>query len=105
MSTTLLQKYQEIISTRMITKEGTDLVAHAGLGIAAEAGEVADVIKKSQYAGNELDMQQLTEELGDTLWYLAWLANYYGYTLEELAMMNIEKLKERRPLHYGDAVL
>jgi NTP pyrophosphatase (non-canonical NTP hydrolase) len=102
---TLLERYQEIISTRMITKLGTDLQVHAALGLAGEAGEVADLYKKSQYEGNELDVPKLLLEMGDTLWYLAWLANALGYTLEELALINIEKLKEKRPHHYEDAVL
>lgn len=68
-----------------------------GLGIAGEAGEVADVIKKHLGHGHDLDTAQLTRELGDVLWYVAAIAKTIGVTLEEVARANIEKLQRRYP--------
>lgn len=89
----LLRRYQDIVSQGLYVKDGVDEVAHCALGLAGEAGEVADQIKKSQYEDGELNVTKLLLEMGDVLWYLAWLAQSYGFSLEELALMNIEKLK------------
>lgn len=77
------------------------------LGLAGEAGECADLVKKRYYAvrgfsyynahgPNGADARnKMREELGDTLYYLAALAADYGLTLEEIADANREKLFER----------
>lgn len=83
---------------------GTNRVAHLGLGITAEAGEVADIIKKSQYARNAekaFDKVHMCEELGDVLWYLTALADEMGVTLEDLALQNIAKLEKKHPERYN----
>lgn len=69
----------------------------AGLGLAGEAGEVADHIKKVAFHGHALDQEHVTEELGDILWYVALAARAVGVTLEEVAARNIAKLERRYP--------
>lgn len=87
----------------MHVREGVGRIPHAALGLGAEAGEVCDLIKKSQYAdAGPIDVLRIIEELGDTLWYLMFLAGTFGWTLDELASSNIEKLKERHPSRYGN---
>lgn len=68
-----------------------------GLGIAGEAGEVADLLKKHLGHGHELDREKLIKELGDCLWYIAALATWLGVPLSEVAEKNIEKLRARYP--------
>lgn len=68
-----------------------------GLGIAGEAGEVADLLKKHLGHGHPLDREKLIKELGDVLWYVAVLANWAGATLDEVAQVNVAKLKVRYP--------
>lgn len=68
-----------------------------GLGVAGEAGEVADIIKKELGHGHVRDAEKMAKEIGDVLWYLAVLADEYGYNLSDIATMNIEKLKARYP--------
>lgn len=70
---------------------------NVGLGIAGEAGEVADIVKKYLYQGHPLDVEELKKELGDVAWYLALGATVAGVTLEELLKKNIEKLHGRYP--------
>lgn len=67
------------------------------LGIAGEAGEVADYIKKVVYHGHDFSKDKLAEELGDVLWYVAYLSSLAGFSLSDIAKLNIEKLKKRYP--------
>jgi NTP pyrophosphatase (non-canonical NTP hydrolase) len=78
-------------------------VSNAALGLAGEAGETADLIKKVLYHGRELDEQTLVEELGDCLWYIAALASLYGLRLESIAAYNIVKLTMRYPNGFTQA--
>lgn len=67
------------------------------LGINGEAGEIADAIKKWQFQGHNLNVEDLAKEVGDCLWYLNLIADCLGYSLEEVAKMNIKKLEKRYP--------
>jgi NTP pyrophosphatase (non-canonical NTP hydrolase) len=67
------------------------------LGIAGEAGEVADLVKKHVGHGHPLDREKLAKELGDVLWYVAGLATEIGVSLESVARGNLEKLAKRYP--------
>lgn len=76
------------------------LIVYPVLGLVGEAGEVADKIKKV-YRDNykKFDKEhckEIAQELGDVLWYLANLASDLGYSLEDIADMNIEKLSSRK---------
>lgn len=68
-----------------------------GLGIAGEAGEVADLIKKHLHHGHPLDREKLIKELGDVLWYVAAVAKDIGVDLSEVAEANVMKLRKRYP--------
>lgn len=70
-------------------------VANFALGLTGEAGEVADEIKKHLYHDKPIDFDSVRDELGDVLWYLTALAAQCGYTLEDVARRNIEKLAAR----------
>ena len=69
------------------------------LGLVGESGEVADKFKKiSRDCGAEpsqQDYHEIAKELGDVFWYLAELSHYLGYSLEEIAQMNLHKLEDR----------
>jgi NTP pyrophosphatase (non-canonical NTP hydrolase) len=67
------------------------------LGIAGEAGEFADSIKKIVFHGHLADDVALAHELGDILWYVAVMASLLGYTLGEVMQMNLDKLQARYP--------
>jgi len=70
------------------------------LGLAGEAGEVAEKIKKVlRDKGGIVDetvRQELAKELGDVLWYLSQIATELNLSLEEIAAKNIEKLLSRK---------
>jgi NTP pyrophosphatase (non-canonical NTP hydrolase) len=67
------------------------------LGLAGEAGEYADEIKKVVFHGKPVDEKRLAKELGDVLWYVAIAADSIGMKLSEVAAMNVEKLRARYP--------
>jgi NTP pyrophosphatase (non-canonical NTP hydrolase) len=81
-----------------INKEG--ILAHA-LGLGNEAGEVLGKLKKcirdlGSDFNNPIFKEDIKKELGDTLWYLANIAQDFGITLEEVASYNIYKLLDRK---------
>lgn len=72
---------------------------HRALGLAGEAGEIADKMarwmRSTQGDELQLDKAELSKEIGDVLWYTATLADYLGYSLEEIAQANLVKLSDR----------
>lgn len=67
------------------------------LGLAGEAGEVADLVKKYCYHAHLLDRARLIDELGDVLWYLTWLCHSLDTSLVAVMLGNITKLRARYP--------
>ena len=68
-----------------------------GLGIAGEAGEVADYIKKVIHHEHPMDRDKLKKELGDVLWYISFICSTTGIPLEDVATANVAKNLERYP--------
>lgn len=100
---TKLTEYQRQVRGGLLVWPGVDAVAHCALGLAGEAGEVADLVKKSQYLGRALNAGGVVEELGDVLWYLTYLAGVFGLSLTDLAGANLYKLEARHPDVYDVA--
>ena len=77
-----------------------EALLNAALGLAGEAGEFADIVKKVRYQGLALDaatQARLAEELGDLLWYTAQACDALGLTIAFVMMANILKLQSRYP--------
>lgn len=74
-----------------------DSLLLGAVGLAGEAGEVADLVKKHVFHGHDLDRTHALEELGDILWYLAFTARTLGSSLDEVATANVKKLEARYP--------
>ena len=72
-------------------------LAILSLGIAGEAGEVADYTKKVVGHGHTLDRDRYIKELGDVLWYVAMIAEILEVKLSEVAIANNQKLAARYP--------
>ena len=69
-----------------------------GLGIAGEAGDVAGCIKKTYSHGRGSDERKgVRENLGDTMWYIVMICNFYGWELEDVLAENVKKLAKRHP--------
>ena len=65
------------------------------LALAEEAGEVCGKVAKALRKGDSIDGRAVALELGDALWQVAACANELGYTLEEVATLNLAKLGDR----------
>lgn len=69
------------------------------LGLAGEAGEVAEKIKKVMRDSNgevsEEKREEIKKELGDVLWYVSQIATELDLPLEDVAKSNLEKLFSR----------
>ncbi len=69
------------------------------LGLAGEAGEVSEKVKKvirdKDGVFDHASRQALKLELGDVLWYVAQLSFELGFQLDEVASANLEKLASR----------
>lgn len=93
-----LNAYQKKAARTMAGSELSDAnLAIAGLGLAGESGEVADLVKKVVGHGHPLDRDKLVEELGDVLWYCAMMSTLLGVDLGAVAERNIQKLLKRYP--------
>lgn len=67
------------------------------IGLAGEAGETCEVIKKAVFHRHPLTTDKLVKELGDVCWYLAALCTVLGLRLEDVMAENIAKLRARYP--------
>ena len=92
-------EYQELALRTANKEKFTDdeALLNAALGLNGEAGEVADVVKKTNFQGHKFDKEKIIKELGDILWYVSLGAYACHETLETVAQMNIDKLKSRYP--------
>ncbi len=86
--------YQEKAKSFAIYDKSFKLV-YPALGLASESGEVADKVKKWIRDGR-MDKLEIAKELGDCLWYVALAADDLGYTLSDIALLNLEKLDKRK---------
>lgn len=73
---------------------------YPSLGLAGEVGELVEKIKKIHRDHNgeisEENKNLLAKEAGDVLWYLANFCREIGFSLEEIAKINVAKIKDRR---------
>jgi NTP pyrophosphatase (non-canonical NTP hydrolase) len=72
-------------------------VTLGALGLAGEAGEVANIVKKAVFHGKTLDRERLRDELGDVFWYFALLCDGANLSLQEIIETNNRKMLTRFP--------
>lgn len=91
---------KQALTTVISTDDSFKDALHWVLGICGEAGEVAEKVKKIIRDKNgEIsleDKQEMAKEIGDVLWYLAVFAHEMGYSLDEVAVNNLNKLQDRK---------
>ena len=93
-----LNEYQELaMRTAMNTHPYNSTLEYACLGLSGETGEFCDLTKKMLYHGHTYSRAKLIEELGDILWYVAYAAKALDVDLDEVAAINVAKLRHRYP--------
>lgn len=106
---TLNEYQQQAMSTCMPSCEN---FSYMFLNLVGEVGELASKVAKDIRRGEasieqshlsygrpidwEINRPRQAQEISDILWMLAGLAKVYGYTLEEIAEMNLRKLQARK---------
>lgn len=95
-----LNEYQQKALETAVYPEQFRII-YPALGLAGEAGEAVDKVKKIIRDNNanfsdEEKCKAIAMEVGDVLWYVATLAHDIGYTLDEIGEMNYAKLKSRQ---------
>lgn len=92
----LLERIEELYST------GCDVArfATAGIGMASEAGEYNEILKKMLFQGkpyNEENVFHLKREMGDIIFYWMEACLAHGFDPMEVIDENIKKLSARYP--------
>ncbi len=99
---------------KALVKDGEDIIVsltpasahawHMATGVAGEAGELLDAVKKHAIYNKPLDRANVIEELGDLEFYMEGLRQGLGISREETLAGNIAKLSVRYAgLQYSDA--
>lgn len=95
-----LNEYQAMAEETAVYPTLGHPIVYPALGLAGEAGEVAEKVKKMCRDDNTVmttfKQQEIKKELGDVLWYVAETARQAGLTLEEVAQANYDKLQSRQ---------
>lgn len=94
-----INDYQKLAIRTARPKTADNELMHLLLGLLGESGEIAEKVKKV-IRDNDSDFSQLNElfekELGDVLWHIAVIADYFDIPLEKIAQQNIDKLEDRQ---------
>jgi NTP pyrophosphatase (non-canonical NTP hydrolase) len=85
-----------------INGNGVDLnrLLTAAIGICAEGGEFAEIVKKMSFQGkpyNQANREHMIVELGDVMWYIAQGCIALGVDFNEILERNVQKLTSRYP--------
>jgi NTP pyrophosphatase (non-canonical NTP hydrolase) len=99
-----MNTYQELAGrTAGAGGNGDRRLIIAALGLAGEAGEFANLVKKLTAHGHtDITPEVLADELGDVLWYLAEAATACGLELDDVAQENVRKLQKRYPEGFSE---
>jgi NTP pyrophosphatase (non-canonical NTP hydrolase) len=91
-----LNEYQEKVKTFALPSALNEEYLVSGL--VGEAGEVAGKYAKKIRDGvfDEVYIPEVAKELGDVLWFIAVLSDYYGIDLNHIAQANVDKLASRQ---------
>lgn len=84
-------------------KEDLSQLLHYSMGVITESTEIVFALGKAVKTG-EIDKVNLSEEIGDIMFYLAVMATRLGFSLENIMEVNNKKLKKRYPNKFEDSL-
>lgn len=99
--------YQKLVSRTLVDRPSIELsnedlmLVWNALGLAGEAGEVADLVKKEVFHQHPVDRDKLIKELGDCCWYIAAICTKLDIPFSQILAANIEKLERRYPTGFS----
>ena len=92
-----LNEYQKLAERTINYRLRRDeVLRHSLFEMCAELGEIHSIYQKV-FQGHHIKVEDLKLEVGDLLWGIAEFCTVNGFTLEDIAQKNIEKLKKRYP--------
>ncbi len=91
------EQYSILALRTATSKNPVESILHASMGMAGEAGEVVDLVKKITFYGKQMDRTKLLEEAGDLLWYVNLLISALESSWSEVFEINVRKLEARYP--------
>lgn len=74
---------------------GSEKILHAAIGLCTESGELLEAMYKSKWNGEEFDVVNCKEEIGDIFWYMTILFRELKLDLNEILQTNHDKLLKR----------
>lgn len=91
-----IDEYQINASKTAIYPEDSKVI-YPALGLAGEAGEVSNKIKKTLRGDISIEdiRHDLIHEIGDVLWYVSALCSDLNIRMSSVAQMNLDKLNNR----------
>lgn len=94
-----LDEYQKQALRTASPKDKKNELFHLLLALCGESGEIAEkakkIIRDKDSDFSQWDREDIIKELGDVLWYVAILADYFDIPLGEVGDKNIAKLADR----------
>lgn len=104
---TLIKRLEDLRDQKLAN---ISLLITGGLGLGAEGGEFAEVVKKILFQGkplNEENIFHMKRELGDIAWYWVNACTALGLDPNEVIAENVRKLESRYPggsfdAHYSE---
>lgn len=100
-------KFEDMV--KQLAKDGDEIVqsltgnkahlVHMAIGIAGEAGELLDAIKKHVMYEQDLDVENVIEELGDLEFYMEGLRQMLNLSRDHTIEQNVIKLGKRYKGH------
>ena len=99
-------QYEEALARLMATGRNgltTLRLLHAAMGLATEAGEFLDALKKHIFYGKPIDPVNLIEEIGDSSWYERIGCDALGVAYLEMLLRNVNKLRSRFPDKFDES--
>jgi NTP pyrophosphatase (non-canonical NTP hydrolase) len=99
-SITTYAKLANVTLADRVRKSPMMTALNAATGIASEAGEINEIVKKEYFHEHPRTVEvvnHMEKELGDLVWYWALMCFAYHLDPADVLEANIEKLKKRYP--------